>query len=993
MGEKLVVGPIDKGLKKDTEPFNIDNDNFPVLLNAYQWRGRIKRKRGTQLLTRLQRSIAVSGNLIAGSFTLNTRVVIGSINIVGSSDGTTYKDTLGNGTLTATGGTGVGGTINYATGVITIIAGSNQAITGTYSYYTGLPVMGLEDLVLPTNAYPGTLAFDTTYSYNIVTTDPYTASDVSFYKNPANGTYAGYVAKGTSTPLTWNGQNYQQFWTVNYQGALWATNGIGIPFTGSALTAIGMQFAPASSITYISNTTGLGTSTITLTITGSPLVVGDFVFFNEWTGGNSASLNFQTGYVTSVVGTTFIITFPDATLGAGPYTPGIIQYLTNRSSTTIDCIRWYDGNPNGTSNFGWVNFMPPLSQFIYSVAELPAAQYYLVGARMIMPFKDRLLFIGPVVQTSVTGALPIYLQDTVIYSQNGTPYYTASFTGNPSLSNFTYFPLLVPVNQTATASAYFEDQTGFGGFISAGIDQPATTVSSIDDVLGIGFRSLQTKLVYTGNDFVPFVFYIINSELGSSSTFSMINMDKSALMRGDRGYIAASQTNAERIDLDIPDEVFEMQLLNNGAERFCAQRDFINEWVHFTYPVNNTESNQVESYIFPTQTLQLNYRANTWAVFDECFTTYGQFKKLTGFVWETVGDTYPIWDDWNDPWEAGEINQLEPNLIGGNQEGFVIVKGVGTGEQPSLFIDAFVAGTLTVPNHCLNNGDYIIISGALGTIGPLVNGFIFSIVPIDANTFSLNPPIGTGTYLGGGLITRLFYPIIQTRQFPTSWGLGRKTRLGPQQYLLTSTKISQITLQIFLSTDNDNPWNAGPFLPSPGVDNNTLIYSQILYTCPENTNLGLTAANINLNMIPAFTPAQLWHRVNTSLIGDTIQLGFTMSNAQMRTQTPIGDIFTITGISQASSAVITAANTLSAGNIIQLNDIQGMSGINFNPDNFNYYYVISANSTSVTLNLNSSAFPPYISGGTIQAVKPIYQTDEIELHGFILDINPSSLLA
>ena len=45
---KIVVGPIPKGLRKDVEPFNIDNSNFPVLLNAYQWRGRVKRKRGTQ---------------------------------------------------------------------------------------------------------------------------------------------------------------------------------------------------------------------------------------------------------------------------------------------------------------------------------------------------------------------------------------------------------------------------------------------------------------------------------------------------------------------------------------------------------------------------------------------------------------------------------------------------------------------------------------------------------------------------------------------------------------------------------------------------------------------------------------------------------------------------------------------------------------------------------------------------------------------------------
>src|SRR5271166_1484356 len=57
---KLVVGPIDKGLRTDRLPFNIDNDSFPVLVNAYQWRGRVKRKRGTSLLCRLQRIIGTT---------------------------------------------------------------------------------------------------------------------------------------------------------------------------------------------------------------------------------------------------------------------------------------------------------------------------------------------------------------------------------------------------------------------------------------------------------------------------------------------------------------------------------------------------------------------------------------------------------------------------------------------------------------------------------------------------------------------------------------------------------------------------------------------------------------------------------------------------------------------------------------------------------------------------------------------------------------------
>lgn len=73
---------------------------------------------------------------------------------------------------------------------------------------------------------------------------------------------------------------------------------------------------------------------------------------------------------------------------------------------------------------------------------------------MIQTFKDRLVFFGPVVQTSTGNA--IYLQDTILYSQNGTPFYTASFTGDVDSSATVFNEILVPTNQTATANTFFQ---------------------------------------------------------------------------------------------------------------------------------------------------------------------------------------------------------------------------------------------------------------------------------------------------------------------------------------------------------------------------------------------------------------------------------------------------------------------------------------------------------------------------------------------------------
>lgn len=974
MGEKLVIGPINAGLRNNRTAFVIDNDSFPQLVNAYQWRGRVKRKRGTSLVGRLRRiftipaginlsrnattllgltgftprSIEITGitnatqavvtytvttgsyaigetvyisgvtgmteinnryyqvtNIGVGTVTLNVNsttfgvygagsgfislagtasIVPGSVSIVNG--GNRYTDS--NGVLTGVpSGTG---TIVYTTGLITINGGVGNVV-GSFSFYPGLPVMGLEDFSFNDNSFPRTIGFDTQKAYNISTAFPYPITNTTFYNNPVTATYTGYTQKTAWTEFNWNGEDYQQFWTTNYQGVLWATNGIDVPFTG---TNIGMQF---KAITVVDNITAGPPAFADLTFgSNHGLSVGDFLFINEVV--TTTGINWQTGYVTSIVSATKVrVEFPNATITTNG-TGGIAQYLTRNSDDTKDCIRWYNGDSiNGTvTGLGWVNFMPPLSQQVFSIADEPEAIYYLVGARIIVPFKDRLLFFGPVIQSS-TGT-PRYLQDTVIYSQNGTPYYTCSYTNTPSSTVDTptsatnvFFPILTPTDQSATPYSFFEDSTGFGGFISSGLNQPILSVSPNEDVLLVGFNpNYQTRLAYTGNDIVPFNFFVVNSELGTSSTFSSVTLDEGVISKGPRGFTIASQTNVQRIDLEIPDEVFQVSLVINGNERLCAQRDFINEWIYFTYPSNIFNYDRAAS--FPNTTLMYNYRDNSWAKFYESYTTYGIFRPRTGFTWATVGSVYTTWGSWSAPWNAGSSTLLQPQVIGGNQQGFVLIRDNGTSEATSISIQGFTGNTVTSPDHGLNDDDYILITGCVGTISSLVNGKVFKVFNTNQNTFQLDPVISSSgtTYIGGGYITRYYVPFIQTKQFPMSWGLSKKTRLGVQRYLLSTTSRSQVTLLIFLSQDGDDPYNDGRIVPDANSNNNGLVYSTVLYTCPESTNLGLTPANVNLLQLNEVSSSgdgrngqqQIWHRVNTSLIGDTVQMAITMSDEQMR---------------------------------------------------------------------------------------------------------------
>lgn len=876
MPDQILIGNFPKGLTTDKLPFFIDNSAFAYLYNFYIFRGRAKRKRGTLFLGRLQRQIqmvaatplpyqVVGFNLVAGAGNLITQnslqatssISPGTIVIVVGAN--TYRDLLMNGTLQGTpGGTG---TINYATGDVTITGGAASQVTGTFSYFPNLPVMGLRDFDLDptiapqTSQYPVLLSFDTKYAYQIQQTSSATYFySVSYYKF-------------TNEPVIWSGQDYQQFWTTNYRSALWATNNVP-----------GFHFKLLANVTAVS-VTRITATQVTITIaTPSNLVINDILFFNEVTGtiatGSGATanenINGQTGYVSvvSVASPNDTITvnfdetkgstlanFQAAATGAG----GIAQYLTN-SIPGQDGIRWYDGDMTNATGIpvnaakGWVNFSPPLTATNVEIDDEVAAHYYLVGALAIVAFKDRLLFFGAYIQTS-TGA-PIQLEDTVIWSWNGTPYYATV----PAIGN-----------EISDPTAYYVDETGKGGWLSAGIAQPITTVCDNEDVLLVGFTENQTRFAYTSNDLQPFLFYSINSELGASATFSGISLDTGAITIGFYGVVLTTQTSSSRIDLQIPDDVFEIQATNSGVQRINSVRDFQKEWIYFSYPINNSGTK------FPTQTFFYNYREETWALFYENFTAHGSYRQQLGETWATL--KYKSWRDWVDPWSSGSTTALYPSVVGGTPQGFVLIKGRNTGEGQSGTISAIAAnGTntqITSTNHCVAVGDYLLFNDALGVT--FLNGNIYKVITvIDANNFVVDALfVASSPYLGLGDFTRLSQPYLQTKQFNPYWQQGRGVRVGVQKYLMDRTAASQITLQIFLSQDPNNTFNDGAVVPFGVPDNSSLVYSDVLFTCPEQNPDWLQSPT-------AIRQFQIWHRMNTSLIGDTFQIGMTLSDAQMR---------------------------------------------------------------------------------------------------------------
>jgi len=859
--QRLVISNNTTGLETDLTPFNIKNDAFPVLTDFYIWRGKVLRKRGDSFLARFRRDLeTVSlGNTGASPWSFNVystvvpaitgepdaQIVPGSVVITISVGPIIFTD-QGNGTLTSP-TPGNSGTINYSTGaiVLTHTAGAGVATTIEFSYFPALVGLGLEDFNVGNSPQPILIGFDQKYSYG--------------FDQGLNQFYDVTFYKVTGLPFVWNGPNYAQFWTANYEGlntilnsatptgCLWATN-----------AEPGFHFLLG---TY---TAGTGTATWNITFTDpsaapfQTLQVGDILWFNEWSGSFSATpattdVNGSSGTVSAIVNAAlgqYQVTFSTAKNIVGTFT-GISQMLTNFLPNE-DGIRWYDGDPNVTSTQGWVNFAPPLSA--YNPVTNPTPQY-LVGARLIIPFKNRLLFGSVYLRTSATSPGAQLFPNRVVYSQVGTPFYT--------------LPLPVDLTgQLPQVEAWYQNVAGRGGFIGAPIDDQIVSWGENEDILITLFETQPLKLIFTSNDTLPFVFQTISAELGSISTFAAIKLDTGMLSIGSYGFTMTTSTSVQRIDPQIPDAVFDISQIANKSHRITAIRDYQKEYVYFTFcPSNRT------SLTFNSRTLLYNYRENNWATFEENYSTYGTLRRTTNRTWSNIGQIYPTWAEWTDPWDFGLTNAFQPVIIGANQQGFVMQRGLGTSEQPSRFIQnintGVVPNTITSPDHGLITGDFIEISGMIGSTN--LNGTIQQINVINSDTLSIND-VFTGIYLGGGVFSKLSRPFLQTKQFPIYWNEGRQVRVGTTRLLLEATSFPeegdeppQVTVNMYASqnamTASNEP-NVQPYLA----------FSNIMLTCPEiDTTFGAGQS-------------QIWHRFSPSFNGDTIQLGITLSDAQMRDQ-------------------------------------------------------------------------------------------------------------
>lgn len=211
------------GLERDLEPWLLPKDAFPTLEDCYMFRGRIPKRKGFIGLGRLVTSVSAEAvgtvttpwTSFSGSLA-NTDISPGSVTLTVGALTFTDDGTFGSqtGTFATSPASANVGTINYITGAITLTIspalGGDTPVTADYEYYNELPVMGLRSYEQSVINQEQLIAFDEDKA-NLFSNSNQRFSDISFYK-------------GTTTAITWTGDDADFFYSTNYANAFWATN-------------------------------------------------------------------------------------------------------------------------------------------------------------------------------------------------------------------------------------------------------------------------------------------------------------------------------------------------------------------------------------------------------------------------------------------------------------------------------------------------------------------------------------------------------------------------------------------------------------------------------------------------------------------------------------------------------------------------------------------------------------------------------------------------
>jgi len=370
------------------------------------------------------------------------------------------------------------------------------------------------------------------------------------------------------------------------------------------------------------------------------------------------------------------------------------------------------------------------------------------------------------------------------------------------------------IGSPIAADSWRTDIFGQGIVIDAPTNESIIGTTFIKNTLIVEFERSHWELRYVGEYGIPFIWERVSADFGSESQWSGVTFDNASLIVGSTAILAANAAGVRRIDEDIPDTVFNMRNAEDGTKRIIGARDYQKELVYWCYV--DSDFQELTTQLYPQKVLVYNYRNGSFSQFRQNVTFMGQFQTSENITWSS---TNILWDDETVYWDDVKSQSLFPNIVCGNQQGFISYFNEQIPDDPSQTITAIdrtvTPVVITSPNHNYVTGDIIqfvniVFSDGTNPITTDLNNRFFQVTFIDLNTFSISewdfvnedyvddfsyiPASGTGTYVGGGQI--ILYPkmLIETKDFNPWLEQLKQVKLIRIDFLLDVNESANVTV-------------------------------------------------------------------------------------------------------------------------------------------------------------------------------------------------------
>lgn len=332
----------------------------------------------------------------------------------------------------------------------------------------------------------------------------------------------------------------------------------------------------------------------------------------------------------------------------------------------------------------------------YTGFNISSKEFYISGTSY--PTKDnsaRFIFTGRGINNTLPDATPI---SSTIFFYNGTN--VKCFTN--AADNPDYADPPQGALTSATFVLWFNERLNFIIPVIAGIEYfQGTLYSGIRttsgngdkfNVSGSGLFQADTYQIITGatllgqimvhnynrmafvmektrDAFNPYFGRAIPGVLGTNANFSAVSWDDVVVSMGKTGALSTDGRQNLRTDNKIPNftrdsmDQKEFDLIYGGFDR-------VNNQFLWSYKTSESDTNTQNSVLVK------NYEENSWSVYDQRFSVFGQTDIGLDLVWDDIDETtgnesWAQWDTTEELWDKIGLGEAIQKTLAGDDLGFI----------------------------------------------------------------------------------------------------------------------------------------------------------------------------------------------------------------------------------------------------------------------------------------------------------------------------------